>query len=66
MLFVGDNRTDIKAVTYPNNPVKPEFYPYANPFLFRGVRSSIVGNVLCGIKLTFHFSASRSFPCFCQ
>lgn len=65
MLFVGDNRTDIKAVTYPNDPVKPEFYPYANPFLFRGVHASTVGNVLCGIKLTFLFSSSRSFPCFC-
>ena len=65
MLFTGDNRTDIKAATYPNDPVKPEFYPYANPFLYRGVDNSFVGNALVGIKLTFLFSASRSFPCFC-
>ena len=65
MLFVGDNATNLPAATYPNDPVKPEFYPYANPFLYRGIDNSFVGNLLVGIKLTFLLSASRSYPCFC-
>ena len=65
MLFIGDNATNISAVTYPNDPVKPEFYPYANPFLYRGVENSTVDNLMVGIKFTFLLSSSRSYPCFC-
>ncbi|MCR4664834.1 MAG: hypothetical protein K5660_05665 [Paludibacteraceae bacterium] len=65
LLFAGDNSTTLAPVTYPNDVIGGNFYPYANPFLYRGIESSAVSNILCGIKLTLLISASKSFPCFC-
>ena len=64
MLFLGDNPTYLNPSAYPYQPSSDNFYPYAAPFLFRGIESPFVGSILCGVKLTFLFSSSTR-PCFC-